>query len=311
MIIPALPGSIWHYKSYRLHFLRHSSNVPVKEDSEAFTIIREANVLSELNRSTYSSAKSDTDRLRFFFGRGFCGKYHHDDEDSMERRTVLEGITAATLSALSPPALKRFTLGQHANVPVASDFQTTEIKTSDNTVFIRPYGQGPVLLMVHGFPRTSLMWRYVAPRLAKNYAVICVDLRGYGRSGIPASTEDHYPYTKRAMANELVEVMTKLGFPRFSVVGHDRGGRVSYRLALDHPEKVDRPSAFRAGYWHALWIYFAAPTLGMLVAAEVFLQARGGVGPYCAKLHHANNKRCIFQHGNRTAPIREFKEIGK
>jgi haloacetate dehalogenase len=174
-------------------------------------------MLGELNRSTYSSAKSDTDRLRVFFGRGFCGKYHHDEEDSMERRTVLEGITAATLSALSPPALKRFTLGQHANVPVAFDFQTTEIKTSDNTVFIRPYGQGPALLMVHGFPRTSLMWRYVAPRLAKNYAVICVDLRGYGRSGIPASTEDHYPYTKRAMANELVEVMTKLGFPRFSV----------------------------------------------------------------------------------------------
>ena len=72
-------------------------------------------------------------------------------------------------------------------------------------------------------------------------------------------------------------------------------------------------SAFPAGYWHAIWIYFAAPTLGMLVAAEVFLQGRRGVGPYCAKLDHNNNKRCIFHHGSRTVPAREFnsKEIGK
>jgi haloacetate dehalogenase len=98
--------------------------------------------------------------------------------------------------------------------------------------------------MVHGFPRTSLMWRHVAPHLAGNRTVICVDLRGYGRSGVPASAEDHYPYTKRAMANELVAVMDKLGFSKFDLVGHDRGGRVSYRLALDHPEKVQRLAVF-------------------------------------------------------------------
>ena len=70
--------------------------------------------------------------------------------------------------------------------------------------------------------------------------MICVDLRGYGRSGVPTSAEDHYPYTKRAMANELVAVMAKLGYSEFDLVGHDRGGRVSYRLALDHPGKVQR-----------------------------------------------------------------------
>jgi haloacetate dehalogenase len=163
----------------------------------------------------------------------------------MERRTLLGGMTAATLSALSPAALKTSALGQSVNVaPVAADFEPSEIKTNDNTSFIRRYGHGPAILMVHGFPRTSLMWRYMAPRLAKTCTVICVDLRGYGRSGIPASTDDHYPYTKRAMANELVQVMEKLGFARFSVVGHDRGGRVAYRLALDHPEKVDRLAVF-------------------------------------------------------------------
>jgi haloacetate dehalogenase len=98
--------------------------------------------------------------------------------------------------------------------------------------------------MVHGFPRTSLMWRNVAPQLASNHTVICVDLRGYGRSGVPVSSEDHYPYSKRAMANELVAVMDKLGFAAFDLVGHDRGGRVAYRLALDHPEKVRRLAVF-------------------------------------------------------------------
>jgi haloacetate dehalogenase len=98
--------------------------------------------------------------------------------------------------------------------------------------------------MVHGFPRTSLMWRNVAPHLASNHTVICVDLRGYGRSGVPVSSDDHYPYSKRAMANELVAVMDKLGFSKFDVVGHDRGGRVAYRLALDHPEKVQRLAVF-------------------------------------------------------------------
>ena len=98
--------------------------------------------------------------------------------------------------------------------------------------------------MVHGFPRTSLMWRFLAPKLAENHTVICVDLRAYGRSGIPASTDDHFPYSKRAMAKELVEVMDKLGFPTFTLIGHDRGGRVSYRLALDHPKNVERLAVF-------------------------------------------------------------------
>ena len=98
--------------------------------------------------------------------------------------------------------------------------------------------------MVHGFPRTSLMWRYMAPQLASNHTVICVDLRGYGRSGVPESAEDHYPYTKRVMGNELVALMDKLGFAKFDLVGHDRGGRVSYRLTLDHPERVQRLAVF-------------------------------------------------------------------
>ena len=123
-------------------------------------------------------------------------------------------------------------------------FDTFQVNVSGNTIFGRRYGAGPAILMVHGFPRTSLMWRFLAPKLAEDHTVICVDLRAYGQSGIPASTGDHFPYSKRAMAKELVEVMDTLGFPTFTLIGHDRGGRVSYRLALDHPMHVERLAVF-------------------------------------------------------------------
>jgi haloacetate dehalogenase len=163
------------------------------------------------------------------------------------RRSFVQVITAASGAALSLALLSRRVSAQSpdkATAAASDHFETAEVKTDDNTIFIRRYGNGSPLLMVHGFPRTSLMWRQVAPQLASNHTVICADLRGYGRSGVPASTEDHYPYTKRAMAKELVAVMDKLGFAKFDLVGHDRGGRVSYRLALDHPERVSRLAVF-------------------------------------------------------------------
>ena len=105
----------------------------------------------------------------------------------MQRRTFL---TAASLSSLARLAGS------------APSFKTAEIDVSGNNIFYRRSGQGPPILMVHGFPRTSLMWRFLAPKLAATHTVICVDLRAYGRSGIPASTDDHLPYSKRAMATD-------------------------------------------------------------------------------------------------------------
>src|SRR2546430_15556729 len=122
-------------------------------------------------------------------------------------------------------------------------FATVTIQTSRTSVFARWGGSGPPVLLLHGFPETHLMWREVAPRLAREFTVVCPDLPGYGRSGCPASAADHAPYAKRAMARDLVEVMEQLGFTRFGLAGHDRGGRVAYRLALDHPEPVPRPAA--------------------------------------------------------------------
>lgn len=165
----------------------------------------------------------------------------------IERRTLLRAATAASGAFVTSAVLSGHAAAKQADEVKASatdHFETSEIRVGDNNIFIRRYGKGSPLLMVHGFPRTSLMWRYMAPQLASNHTVICVDLRGYGRSGVPSSAEDHYPYSKRAMASELVSVMDTLGFSKFNLVGHDRGGRVSYRLALDHPQNVQRLAVF-------------------------------------------------------------------
>jgi haloacetate dehalogenase len=119
-------------------------------------------------------------------------------------------------------------------------FTTAEIETGTTSIFVRLSGSGPPLLLLHGFPETHLMWRGVAPLLARRFTVVCADLRGYGQSGCPASTSNHAPYAKRAMAQDMAAVMQQLGFERFAVAGHDRGGRVAYRLALDHPDRVER-----------------------------------------------------------------------
>jgi haloacetate dehalogenase len=170
-------------------------------------------------------------------------------EVTMERRTFLGTLTAASLGvvlndSVAQPARSQTAAQAGSNAMGQSAFETLQVKVSGNTIFARRYGQGPAILMVHGFPRTSLMWRFLAPKLAESHSVVCVDLRAYGRSGIPASSDDHFPYSKRAMANELVEVMSQLGFPTFTLIGHDRGGRVSYRLALDHPHAVERLAVF-------------------------------------------------------------------
>src|SRR5437667_1031765 len=153
------------------------------------------------------------------------------------------------------------------------DFAAAEIQTGETIIFVRSHGSGPPLLLLHGFPQTHLMWHRVAPLLARNFTVICADLRGYGRSGCPASAPDHASYSKRTMARDMVSVMERLGFPRFFVAGHDRGGRVAYRMALDHSERIDRlaildilptdivwdraDARFALGYWP--WSLLAQP----------------------------------------------------
>src|SRR3984957_7566133 len=167
----------------------------------------------------------------------------------MERRMFLGTLTTTSIGAMldgsfSDLALSETEAPTGASATGQANFEVAQVKVAGNSVFIRRYGRGPAILLVHGFPRTSLMWRFLAPKLAQDHTVICADLRAYGRSGIPPSTNNHFPYSKRAMAKELVELMASLGFPTFTLIGHDRGGRVSYRLALDHPKSVEHLAVF-------------------------------------------------------------------
>ena len=98
-------------------------------------------------------------------------------------------------------------------------------------------GSGPPLLLLHGYPQTHVEWHKIAPRLAQRFTVVMTDLRGYGDSSKPPDGENHANYSKRAMALDQVEVMRSLGFERFAVVGHDRGARVTWRMAVEHPER--------------------------------------------------------------------------
>lgn len=118
-------------------------------------------------------------------------------------------------------------------------FSLQRIATAGAEINLRTAGSGPPLLLLHGYPQTHAMWHAVAPALARDFTVVCPDLRGYGDSSKPGSTHGS-AYTKRLMAQDMVEVMAALGFDRFSVAGHDRGARVSYRLALDHPAVVTK-----------------------------------------------------------------------
>jgi haloacetate dehalogenase len=119
-------------------------------------------------------------------------------------------------------------------------FELQKVKTEEAEIRLRVGGNGPPLLLLHGHPQTHVMWHEVAPRLAQSFTVVATDLRGYGESSKPPTTNDHEPYSKRAMARDQIRVMQGLGYERFSVAGHDRGGRCAYRLALDHPQRVEK-----------------------------------------------------------------------
>lgn len=152
-------------------------------------------------------------------------------------------------------------------------FSQRRIAASGTEINLRIGGDGPPLLLLHGYPQTHAMWHKVAPALAARFTVVLPDLRGYGDSGKPSSDAYHAPYAKRAMAADQVAVMTALGFGRFAVVGHDRGARVAHRLALDHPERVEKLAvldiaptlamyertdmAFATAYYH--WFFLIQP----------------------------------------------------
>ena len=120
------------------------------------------------------------------------------------------------------------------------NFELKQVQAAGARINLRIGGSGPPLLLLHGNPLTHVMWHKIAPRLAQEFSVVATDLRGYGDSSKPPGGDDHFGYSFRAMAEDNVEVMRNLGFDRWCVAGHDRGGRVAHRMALDHPERVEK-----------------------------------------------------------------------
>ena len=114
------------------------------------------------------------------------------------------------------------------------------IDTSIGKIFARAGGSGPPLLLLHGYPQTHVIWHKVAPALAPHFSLVMADLPGYGWTSAPRALPDHSPYDKRSMAKVMIEAMETLGHARFALAGHDRGGRLGYRLALDHPGRLEK-----------------------------------------------------------------------
>ena len=175
-------------------------------------------------------------------------------------------------------------------------FECRQIKTAGSTINVLQGGKGPPVLLLHGYPQTHVMWHKIAPRLANDFSLVLPDLRGYGDSSKPPDGEDHFGYSKRSTAQDQVEVMEQLGFKHFAVVGHDRGGRVAHRMALDHPERVTRlavldiapthklyhnvSKAFATAYYHWFFLIQPAPMPETLIgnSAEFYLNSLLGIG---------------------------------
>ncbi len=177
-----------------------------------------------------------------------------------------------------------------------SGFETFDIDCEGTVIHGVRGGSGPPLLLLHGYPQTHAMWHKVAPELARHFTVVAADLRGYGRSSKPKTTPDHAAYSKRAMAADMVQVMERLGHKRFMVGAHDRGARVTHRMALDWPDRVERialldiaptremyantTDGFARTYWHWFFLIVPAPFPERLIGAdpEFYWRAKCGAG---------------------------------
>lgn len=173
-------------------------------------------------------------------------------------------------------------------------FEQMKINVGGVNIHLRKAGQGDPLLLLHGYPQTGYMWHKIAPDLALNHTVIIPDLRGYGLSDKPQTDDQHYPYSKRQMAADMVLLMAHFGFDRFAVAGHDRGARVAFRLARDHRDRVSRLAvldiaptdsmykqadmAFGRAYYHWFFLIQSAPFPETLIASDpaFFLQHKLG-----------------------------------
>jgi haloacetate dehalogenase len=208
-------------------------------------------------------------------------------------------------------------------------FASVDVPTSATHIHCVVGGNGPPVLLLHGYPQTHAMWHRVAPALAQHYTVVCADLRGYGDSGKPASDDTHAAYSKRAMAQDMVEVMAHFGHERFRLVGHDRGARVAHRLCRDHPDVVAQVAlldisptaimyahtdrAFATAYYH--WFFLIQPfdLPERLIGADPVYYLRRKLGGWGTGLEHfdpralAEYERCFSDPATIHASCEDYR----
>ena len=181
-------------------------------------------------------------------------------------------------------------------MPNLDQFETGRFRSEGTEIAYHTGGTGPALLLLHGYPQTKFMWHLVADRLAEQFTLVMADLRGYGDSGKPQTDAEHSPYSKRAMAADMAQLMTALGHQTFAMMGHDRGGRVAHRLARDYAERVTRlavldiaPTAnmyqttdmkFANAYYHWFFLIQPYPLPETLIGADPEFYLRQKIGSW-------------------------------
>jgi haloacetate dehalogenase len=236
------------------------------------------------------------------------------NESPLARRSLLVASAeamAAGFAAQALPALAQTPTDSPSNF--FAGFRRHTIRTSGTTINVLVGGNGPPILLLHGYPQTHVEWRKIAPQLSAIYTVVVPDLRGYGDSGRPEDGDNHINYSKRAMALDQVEVMEQLGFKQFAMISHDRGARVGHRLALDHPDRLTKlvmidivptyymykttDRQFASAYFHWFFLILPAPFPETLIGNNVDVVLKlfmGSAMPkYIEPEAYAEYRRCF------------------
>ena len=210
-----------------------------------------------------------------------------------------------------------------------AEFDTFDVERGGVRLAAGRAGNGPPLLLLHGHPQTHAMWHLVAPRLARHFSVVWMDLRGYGNSGRPQDDDSHSVYSKREMALDALAVMEHAGFDRFQVLAHDRGARVAHRLAADHPGTVEQmllldiaptlamyeqtSREFATAYWHWFFLIQPPPLPEALIESDpvrylrsVMGKRHAGLGAFAPQAL-AHYERCVQMPGTAQAICADYR----